>query len=223
MKPILSLLFVLVMVVLAITLVMALGLPLIESEKENAKFRATADAFRALDEKISEVAIEPEGSSRVIRLYFSNDVTINNDIKSEFHIGSIMNYLSRKVMGNVEQISGEVACSVDSNIVMENSYLKAVFQRIDKTEPLSDINTKNTIISLTEKFSDKEIIPEDTSIVIDDIAKSSYGKGYTELLSSGPVCTVRMHVESSVAYDVYYKLYSGADFLTIEVANILEK
>ena len=122
-------------------------------------------------------------------------------------------------------ISGnDVDCYENGNITMENSYLKAVFQRVDQSSPLSSINTANNILALEEKTYNTYIYPENTSILIDDDPSTAYGTGYSELSGSGkglPVCQVHFYVNSSAtSYDVYYILYAGADFLVIDVRNV---
>jgi hypothetical protein len=101
--------------------------------------------------------------------------------------------------------------------VMENSYLRAEFQKVNKS---SNIDTGKNILRLTEKQTGRSIDIVNSSIVIDGNIATSGGVGYSEILESGrnlPVCVVHVFVDSSVDYDVFYKLYSGADFLTTEI------
>jgi hypothetical protein len=59
--------------------------------------------------------------------------------------------------------------------------------------------------------------------VIDDNLLTTSGNGYSEISSSGqalPSCQVHFFMNSTVDYDIYYKLYAGADFFVVEVRNI---
>jgi hypothetical protein len=116
-----------------------------------------------------------------------------------------------------------VTCTEAENMIMENNYIRVELQKVRKNQPLSDIDTKNNIVSITFKETGDTIYPSDSSTRIDGYEETSAGVGYSELLAEGqqPVCTAHFFVDSIYNYDIYYKLYSGADFLVVEVANII--
>jgi hypothetical protein len=146
---------------------------------------------------------------------------------------NIFEYLSRKLTKNIITISGaDVSCyeqdaNNDGNLdfVLEDTYVKFALQKVSKASPMPDIDTKDNIILMMEKTYNTTINLTNSSIVINDNLTTSYGTGYSEILRSGrnvPECTVHFYVNSTEGtdYDIYYKLYAGADFLAIDVRNI---
>jgi hypothetical protein len=223
MNPLFSMLFLILIVIIAIAFVLSGGKSVIDKATDTEKFREAEDVMRFIDNSISSVAEEGAGAKRILEFtspgYFE---TIPQEDVVQFHAeSSIIEYLSRKITGNLVYISGDdVSCSSGNNLTMENSYLKAVFQKVD---PISPVNTENNIIMLKEKTLGTELYPTNTSIIIDDNPATAYGNGYSEILKIGdnlPSCTVHFFVNSTVSYDLYYTLYAGADFLVIDVRNI---
>jgi hypothetical protein len=132
----------------------------------------------------------------------------------------------RRIRDNMIYISGfDADCSLgayngNAAWVMENNYLKVYLQKVSGT-----INTANNILALQSKVTGKTIVPTDSSIQIDSSATTSSGTGFSEMRTGSlPRCRVHFFVNATVAslsYDIYYTLYSGADFLTVEVRNII--
>jgi len=136
----------------------------------------------------------------------------------------VFDYLSRSVHEDVSRISeSDVNCRIEEDsLVMENSYVIVEFQRIDKADPMQFIDTAENIKYITEKKEMITLDPVNTSVVIDNKPETAQGTGYTELLKEGssPLCTVHVFVNSTVAYDILYRLYSGAENVVMEVVNI---
>ena len=85
------------------------------------------------------------------------------------------------------------------------------------------IVTDRLLLQLTEKTNNITTYVGNSSIVINEDPATSVGVGYSEISRSGtnlPLCQVHAFVNMTTDYDVYYKLYAGADFLVIEVRNI---
>jgi len=178
-----------------------------------------------IDNAIQQVLSEGYGSTRIVNLFLPSPLRMSDNqiyFRKESYV-ELYDYPSRKIEENFILISGQSFCYEHENyITIENDYLKVVFQKIQKTDPMQDIDTKNNIISLTQKTLNRTIYPSDTSIMLDNDPETSHGKGYSYLLKEGnqPICIVVFHVESTKTYDIYYKLFAGADFLIIEVKNI---
>jgi hypothetical protein len=143
----------------------------------------------------------------------------------------VMDYFSRVVKGNLVYIAGnDVTCREEdvnadgvADLVMENSFLRVAFKKTTRTSPMAGINTSASIMQLTEKTGGATINMINSSIIIDNNQATSSGTGYSEILKTGsdlPVCTVHFFVNSTVSYDVFYRLYAGADFITAEARNI---
>jgi len=80
------------------------------------------------------------------------------------------------------------------------------------------------VLSIKEKSSETTVSIVNSSIVIDGNQSSSTGNGYSELLRSGtslPECTVHFFINSTSSdYDIFYTLYSGADFFVVDIRNV---
>ncbi|MCX6818938.1 MAG: hypothetical protein NT129_02965 [Candidatus Aenigmarchaeota archaeon] len=224
MNPLLSMMLLLLIAILAIAVVLSAGQSVIDKASGNEKFREAADIMKFIDNSISSVAEEGAGAKRILKFSSPGDFeTIPRENALQFHAeSSVLEYLSRKIIGNLVYISGnDVSCYSGSDLTMENSYLKAVFKKVD---PMSAINTENNIVLIKEKTLNTEIYPTNSSVVIDDNPATASGIGYSEILKTGsnlPACSVHFFVNSTVSYDIYYTLYAGADFLAVEVRNLL--
>jgi hypothetical protein len=172
-----------------------------------------------LSDRMWEVASEGNGSARVVPISVTGTFTVSQkegDIEFMAPAARGFEYLTRVQRGDIMYIAGnDVACEAGDTLIMENSYLRAEFQSVQ-----GDVDTGKNILRLTEKQTGRSIDVVNSSIIIDGAEQTQRGTGYSELPESGrnlPVCVVHVFVHSSVDYDVYYRLYAGADFLTTEV------
>jgi len=225
MDPLVSSITLLLIVITAIGLILGIGLPAIDASKDSMNFREAEQTLRLIDNYIREIVSEGNQSSREIILDLSsrNFEVLPDEDSIQFSLlssANLLDYFTRKEVGDMIYIAGnDVNCSViNDNLIIENTYLKVVFQYIPS---LSNIDTKNNILYLEEKILGNRIYLSDSSVEIDE--NSSSGTGFTEILAAGtnlPECTVHVFVNSTLSYDVYYTLYSGADFLVIDVKGI---
>ncbi len=227
-EQIISVMIIVAVVIIAITLVFAVGRPVIEKAAISSKISEAEFALKTIENSINEVVSEGIGSSRAFIVKFPGDARImGSEDAAQFSIESpvpVFDYLSRSfVTENIARISESgVLCSYGGNIIMENQFVRVELQYVPEAQPLSEINTKNNIKSITLKDEGETIYPVDSSVYIDIYPETSAGTGYSELLAGGkqPVCTAHFFIDSAIDYDIYYKLYSGADFVVVEVANI---
>ena len=230
MNPLFGILIVVLIVFIAIALVLSFSTPLVESSQETITFKDAESAMKNLDSLIFEMSKEGTGATRTTKLNFQGAMTVipeEDAVQYEFsETLPFIDSFSRILEGNLMIISGnDVSCSTQTNLVMENNYLRAEFQNIPKATPHSSINTENNIKLLKEKsFNNTEIIPVNSSIIIDQDFTTGNGTGYSEILKEGtslPSCIVHVFVNSTNAdYDAYYTLYAGADFVVLEVRNV---
>ena len=133
----------------------------------------------------------------------------------------VIEYLSRKVAGNIVQIAGsDVSCSDAANLTLENSFLRVDLKNVAQAAPAASINTNDTMLAVKEKSGGTTVAFVNSTIVIDGDPATSSGTGYSEILKKGrdlPSCTAHVFVNSTVNYDIYYTLYAGADFLVMDV------
>ena len=158
MNPVLSLVLVLATAVTAIAIVLTTGLPLIDTGFSTETIRQAGDTLTYIDNYIQDVADEGAGAKRVFDFSSPGEFTVipQEDavqFGTETNI-ELFEHMSRNVVGNLVRISGnDVSCSEGSNITMENSYLKVVFQKVNETSPLSSIDTSANILMMNEKTS----------------------------------------------------------------------
>jgi type II secretory pathway pseudopilin PulG len=229
MDALISLAIMVIVTVAAIGVMMAVGTQTIESTKSYSQTREAEQFLAGLDNAIKEVVMEGEGATRVVKITTAGDFQVNereNSIQYKALGSGFFEYFSRKISGDLLHVAGnDVNCyEANGNIVAENSYVEMVFQKVNAT---ASISTANNIISMTEKKSGTKITFSNSSIVVDDNSSTSYGTGYSEILRAGyglPLCRVHFYVNSTaLSYDIYYTIYTAADFVMADVRNVVDK
>lgn len=223
-----------VIVMVAVALVPLTSNVTLEAAASNTDFRVVESIMKEIDNAVTGVEREGFGSLRIVSFSEAKkfEVIPQEDaiqFSGTTSAGSTVEYFSRIVKGNTVFIGGgDVTCSEkDGNsdgttdLVLENSFLKAVFQRVPRQTQMSNIDTTYNIVQLTEKNTPTSITFENSSVVIDDNVSTYRGTGYSEIEKADtnlPVCTAHFYVNATTqAYDVFYRLYAGADFLAAEV------
>ncbi len=221
----------------AMFLVLNLGKPVIDTAKGSSEIKNAEIIMRLVDNYMREVAREGNGSVRKYAFAAPKRFEI---LKGEDAVvfegetpSALFDFNTRTKKENLLYITGnDVGCSeADGNsdsatdLILENGYVRFVLNRTARASPFSNIDTNYAMLNITMKTTGVSIQPVNSSIYIDDNSSSSYGNGYSELLRTGtnlPFCTAHFFVNASaVDYDVYYRLYAGADFLTVYVRNIV--
>lgn len=224
-------------VVTVIGIVGAIIFPLIDTMTVSAEIDEAMLEMKSLDMEMREVIRGGKDVSRMF--YFTGpqkfEVFPEEDaIQYQKSINEdLFEYFSRSLRKNMIFIAGaDVDCREEDgngdgtkDLVLENTYVKFVFKRVPEVSPWASIDTTDNIILMQEKTYNMEINITNSSILIDDNITTASGTGYSEILRTGvnkPECTVHFFVNSTQGtdYDVYYKLYAGADFLVIDVRNI---
>lgn len=226
-SPVFSAVFLVLIFVIAASVVINIGMPAIDEALKAARFNDAFNTMKFIDNAIREVAMEGKGAKRLIKFPSPGDFEIirNEDaVQFEMQGPHIIEYLSRRFIGNIAQIAGnDVRCSDAANLTMENSFLRADFKKVPETTPLSAIYTNETILAIREKASGTTVTAANSSIVINGDASTSSGTGFSEILRAGsdlPLCTVHVFVNSTVDYDIYYILFAGADFIVTDIRNV---
>src|SRR3989338_5364164 len=211
-------------VVAGVGLVLVVGTPVIDNVKAGLEFKNSEDFMLQFDKAVREVAKEGEGSSRILRSSDGSFQVSSQEDSVEFSQRSgVFDYLTRKLSGNLIFIAGsDVSCyESDANndgkedLVMENSYIKAALNMVN-----GSYSTQTNIVMI--KNRNFTIFPTDSSIMIDGNPSTSSGEGFSYIQRPGkelPKCRVHYAMNSTLDYDIYYTLYSGADFITVEVRN----
>lgn len=226
-NPVFSAVFLVLVFVIAVGVVLNVGLPAVDMATATAKFNDALNTIKLVDNAIREVALEGAGAKRLIKFPSPGEFEVipqEDAIQFKMQGPQLIEYLSRKIVGNVVQIAGsDVSCSDSGNLTLENSFLKIDLKRIAEATPHSAISTNETILAIKEKAFNTIVTPVNSSIVIDGDSSTSSGTGFSELLRKGrdlPSCTAHVFVNSTVDYDISYTLYAGADFIVVDVRNV---
>ncbi len=228
MENILSLSMVFLIVVIALGLVIAMGMPIVRNAGETADTRNAQSDLMFIDRYVQTVAAEGKDAVRIYK--FSSPKKFES-IPGEDVIGfsaeaqtNIFDYLTRSRSGTFTFVGGNnVNCyeaeeNGNTYLVLENDKIKAFFRKTTGQVDTGEIMTK-----IIQKTNGADVYVGNSSVIIDDNPSTSVGTGFTELSFAGkqlPACQVHASVNSTTSYDVYYRLYAGADFLEIDVRNI---
>ncbi len=225
-NPLLSSVFLFLIFVIAVGIVLNVGLPAVDKATDTAKFSDVLNTMKLIDNAIREVVMEGTGAKRLVKFPSPGEFEVipqEDAIQFKMQGLQIIEYLSRKITGNIVQIAGsDVSCTDSANLTLENSFLRVDFRKVPETTPHSAINTNDTILAIKEKSSGTIATFANSSIVIDGDATTINGTGYSEILRKGKdmaACTAHVFVNSTADYDVYYTLYAGADFIVADVRN----
>lgn len=236
-SPLIAAVFVLAISLAAIVIVLRVGLPSVSEAREFATLTEAKGVLQAIDSAIREVAAEGEGSARRLSLritggrYFIDNVTdeVRFELESESAIvtpctgirdGRILINSGGDVVGAERDENGDGV----TDLVLENSKVMLVINKTgSKTSPTAGFDTRKLILKMWIKSPNVNVTPTDSSIMIDNLANTDRGTGYTELLDTGTQMgrgRIRAHVESTggINYDIIYNLFCG-DYVRIDVQD----
>lgn len=220
-------------VVAAITIVITASRPTISTALTSTDIKIAENIMKTIDDSIKEVGREGVNSTRIVTFTaprFFETVPEDDAVQFSTTTGAF-EYLARKFTDNIAFIGGsDVRCAEedgdgdgDADLVVENQFIKGTFLFVKKTTSYASYDTSGILISLREKTNNSTAIFANTSVVIDDSAATASGNGFSEIPNAGeslPVCQVHFFMNSTLDYDIYYKLYAGADFFVVDVRNI---
>jgi hypothetical protein len=220
----LSMIFVIAIFVASIALVLSAGMPVLDMSMKSAELNDAVDTMKTIDNYLKEVSSEGEGSERILDITSPGEFVaepLDDSIQFAIEAPELIDYFSRKKEGNLLYIAGsDVDCYDNGNLTMENTFIKIAFQKVSRNK--GTLDTSNNIQLIEEKTYNTVVYPSNSSIMIDD--SHLVGTGYSEILKSGyslPQCRVHFFVNSTVSYDIFYTLYAGADFIVVDVRNVL--
>ncbi len=226
-NPLFSAVFLVLVFVIGVAVVLNIGLPAVDHALGSSKFGDAFNVMKLIDNSIREVVMEGRGAKRLLRFTSPGEFEVipqEDALQFRMQGPQIVEYLSRKFFGDVAHIGGgDVNCSDSGNISMENSYVRIDMKKVPEASPHSPINTNETILAIKQKSTETTVGISNSSIIIDNDPATSAGTGFSELLKKGrdlPSCTAHVFVNSTVIYDVYYTLYSGADFVVADVRHL---
>ncbi len=227
MSNLLSAAVLLLISIIAIALVLGMGLPVINSAREAAELQGAEADLHFIDTYVRTVAREGKDSVRIFSFTSSKmfesipgEDAIQYSMETQTNF---LDYLTRSFSGSFAYIAGSNVDCIEKDgdgdgvvdLVAENDKLRVVFKKISGT-----VDTGEVISQMVRKFDNTTVYVGNSSIVIDENPSTSVGSGYTEISKHGyelPLCQIHVAVEGIIDYDVFYKLYAGADFIVTEV------
>src|SRR3989344_2178768 len=223
MESILSVVVLIMIAVISIGIALSIGRPIIDGTVKTADIKNAQDDLQTIDDYIRNVVREGKDAVRIFKFSSPKDF---KSVPGEDAI-QIVEYFTRSISGNIVFISGnDVNCvQKDGNgddvddLVAENSRITAVFKKVSS----GTLKTDLLITRLVDKTNNVTVFIGNSSVVINEDYSTATGTGYTEISNAGtnlPVCQIHAFVNSTLDYDIYYKLYAGADFIVMEVRNI---
>ncbi len=229
MEDMVSIALLFLIVIITVGIVIGISNPIIQTTIKSSDVSSAENDLNFINNYIRTVANEGEGSTRAFN--FNSPKTFSSipgEDAVQFLVEktSFIDYLTRSVSGNLIYVAGSnVNCQEtdgngdnETDLVAENDKIKVSFRKVN-----GNIDTTNLLLEALQKTNGEKIYVGNFSVIINDDSSSAKGTGYTEISNSGknlPLCQIHAYVNSTVDYDVYYKLYSGADFIVVEVRHI---
>lgn len=238
-SPLISTALIILILVGAIAIVLSFGKEVLDKTNEANLINEAKQNMKLLDNAIKQIASSGTGSLKKIQIKVSDGTykVIEETNSLEFFYlvkyGTIEpgTYLKEN---NLLLISGSTAKAYEEDLdndgveelILENEILKIGIQKVGSKSNFQPINTIKNIKAMIFK-ENNVIIPEDSSIIFDDIPETSYGNGFSELIRKGehlPKAEALVHVNSTfIEYEILYTLQAGADYLVIKVLNAYYK
>jgi len=227
--------------VIAVTILLEAGTPIINNLRDRTAFSKTTDAMLMLDKYITDVSEGGPGSQRVVPIDISKgNLYVKDSIFGwKFETSSkLVEPRSKINMGNLIILgtsSEETVSATESDdscyYILENSRIKVnitQFGNVNKTlqNCSTEINTSK-LINYIELKEQNSTVAGTFTFAIGGDASSSMGTGSTTLMEEGNYlgsAVLRAEINSTkYNYTLELALDSGADFLTAKVLNLRMK
>ncbi|MDP2750811.1 MAG: hypothetical protein Q8O89_08325 [Nanoarchaeota archaeon] len=225
-----AVIFILV-VITVMVLVLEAGVPILKKLKSKTSLVKTEDTMQNLNQHIIDIASEGQGSQRVIPLEVNDgEFVITQDqirwkIESDQKLVEPMTYIEKgalKITTNTDVSSSEKG----SSFILENSRILVNFSKIGNETSWAQMNTSKIINYAVFKATNNNVNGA-FNFRIGDNENSSIGTGYTTLLdpaSNTATSRIIAFVNSSqFEYKIEYTLESNADFLKIDLKDVVVK
>ncbi len=225
MNQLITMVMVLFIGVIGIGIVLSIGNPTIKTFVAGGSVDEAKNILGIIDNAIMQVSEEGADSSRLVSFYSNVDgfETLPDENAIQFDVlGNFMDYGSRNI-GRTMVIAGdEVDCYISDvngddidDIVMENDKIMIGFKISDGVRDISEdiLFVKNKLLNITVHVLGLKIDMSGTDV--------NSGTGKIELLTTGkslPLCKTVSSIDTGdISYSVIYTLYTGADFIVVDV------
>jgi hypothetical protein len=217
--------------VLALVLILNTAIPILTEMRDKAIFTKIRDIMLEMDNQISEIANQGEGTQKKVAFQI-RDGTMkfeDNELAWEYETKSeIISPRTSSILGNmiISSNANVRTYETDDYYVMTTSIkddlFTVVFNKIGTSTNWASYNTEQIIKNITHNNNTMTGV---FHFNLNDDPSSAQGVGYTEMIPSGDnsnlgSAKVVAHMNSSFgSYDLEFTLESYADFITTKVTN----
>ncbi len=219
------------LVITLILLVLEAGLPLLNRARDKSTFTRVKDTMASLDQHVSEISSEGQGSQRVIPLDVPDGEVEVADNKLRWKLetdSKLLEPQSRIDQGNIV-VSADVdvtAREYPSSYIIENSIILMNITRYGSEDNWTSVNT-STLINYVKNKEKGSTAGGTFKFLLQNNESSTNGTGYTKLQEKGSSLTsakITTHVNSTAyEYDLKITLDSKADFFRASIENFRVK
>ena len=235
MKGLISEILMLVVVVSSTIIVINSAGPILEESKTSQAVNDARQILKTVNRVIDQLGFESAGAKRAIsidlregRFIFSGkDDRIKIRLDNTGLLKPSTKVEDEEIIfqggGALDIYEADILEDGQEDFVLENSAVLFAIKKLGNYTDPAFINTTEIITQIRNKIYDVNTTPR-SGIFINDIEKSSYGYGYTEI--SLPINqqtgSIVMHMNSTanITYDAIFTLAASSDFLEVEVKHI---
>ncbi len=216
-------------VVTVMVLVLEAGLPMLARLKSGTELVRTEDTMQNLNQHITDVAAEGQGSQRVVPIQIgAGELSVANEqlkwkLESDSKLVEPMTYIEKgdlKITTNTDVTSSEKG----NSFIMENSRILVNFSKIGNTTDWGAMNTSKIINYITFKAKNDRVNGT-FEFRVSNNESSSIGTGTTTLTDAGTNMAAARMVAfvNSTPYDykIEFTLESNGDFLKIDLKDVV--
>lgn len=232
-SPLVGSILVILVTFTAIGLVLTIGGPAIDRASDAAKLNEALQNIMAIDNSVREAASEGINAFRSVPIKISSgDLYVNQPAGSIDYYNTVKSNLieagSFTTDNNILIIGGGNARAYNNttSIFLENQILNVTLPLLGSPTNYVGINTSSAISSIQLIKTGDLLVPNDASIIIENVTNTSWGIGYSQIVRKQdniPIAQALFHVQSnlsSAVYDVLYSLPARSDFLMVDVKNV---
>lgn len=204
--------------------VLEAGLPLLVNMKEKAIFMQTKDNFASLNQHIEDVGSAGPGSQRLVPINIKKGYLKVDNEKVKWYMDTqadVIEPMTKLSIGNLKIASDSDVDAYESGnyFILENFYMRAVFNKIGNSSSYSNITSTNVIDHL--KFKGTGGVTNGTFTLLID-STSLDGNGYTSISNAGydmatASVSAFLNSTSGLNYTITFTLHGDADFLTVNM------
>lgn len=222
---------------IAMVIILQVGIPLLNKMKDRTTFERSKNVLSALDQQITEVASEGQGSQRVIAIEIreGNIIVDDSDNKLKWQLETKTEVIEPRTsleIGNLKIYSNiEVDTSESKDEYnVSNSRIRVIFDRFEDGSIDIDNIIKNLFYIDQETLEEKKVAGNFNFNLCSEDAKT--GEGFAEMsppgnntnIGSAKVIVHMIDSDTSAgcgkSYDIEFVLDSEADFIKTRIVNL---